>query len=170
MSRSRFARTIGLGMTIAALGASSASARPIDSPVRDAIDVGGAAATRYVPKTAEMDLYGSTVRGAVSAPTAQYIPTDVRTPDSMPASKSSTTAPVADLRTPDARDHGQGRGTFNAPEVSVVKVADPTAGNGFDWVDAGIGAGGLLGMILLGLGGAAAVAHRKATPRATTIT
>jgi hypothetical protein len=141
MSRSRFARTIGLGMTIAALGASSASARPIDSPMHDAIAAGHGA-------------------------TSQYTPTDVRTPDSMPARKPSTTKPVVDMRTPDARDYGQDRGTFNAPEVTVVKVAGPApTGNGFDWRDAGIGAGGLLGLILLGLGGAAAVARRKATSR-----
>ena len=145
MSHARFARTIGLGMTIAALGASTAAAQPIDGPMHDAI--------------------------AAGQTTARYTPSDVRTPDSVSASKPSTTEPVADMRTPDARDHGQGRGTFNAPEVTVVKLADsaPTA-SGFDWRDAGIGAGGLLGLILLGLGGTAAVAHRKATPRPTATT
>jgi len=145
MSHSRFARTIGLGMTIAALGASTAAAQPIDGPMHDAI--------------------------AAGQTTARYTPSDVRTPDSVSASKPSTTEPVADMRTPDARDHGQGRGTFSAPEVTVVKILDqaPT-GSGFDWADAGIGAGGLLGLILLGLGGTAAVAHRKATPRGTATT
>jgi hypothetical protein len=145
MSRSRFTRTIGLGMTIAALGASTAPAQPIDGPMHDAI--------------------------AAGQTTARYTPSDVRTPDSVSASKPSTTEPVADMRTPDARDHGQGRGTFSAPEVTVVKILDqaPT-GSGFDWADAGIGAGGLLGLILLGLGGTAAVAHRKATPRGTATT
>jgi hypothetical protein len=146
MSSTRFTRTIGLGMTIAALGASSAGARPTDSPMHDAIAAGQGATTRYTP-------------------------TDVRTPDTMSASKPSTSEPVVDLRTPDARDHGQGRGTFNAPEVTVVKLADPApTGSGFDWRDAGIGAGGLLGLILLALGGTAAVAHRKTTPRPTATT
>jgi len=146
MSHARFARTIGLGMTIAALGASTAAAQPIDGPMHDAIAAG---------------------QGAI----AQYTPNDVRTPDTMSASKQSTTEPVADMRTPDARDHGQGRGTFSAPEVTVVKILDqaPT-GSGFDWTDAGIGAGGLLGLILLGLGGTAALAHRKATPHRTATT
>jgi hypothetical protein len=146
MSRSRFTRTIGLGITIAALGASTAAAQPIDGSMHDAIAAG-------------------------LRPTSQYTPSDVRTPDTMSASKPSTSEPVVDLRTPDARDHGEGRGTFNAPEVTVVKVADPApTGSGFDWGDAGIGAGGLLGLILVGLGGTAAVAHRKATPRPTATT
>jgi hypothetical protein len=146
MSRSRLTRTIGLGVAIAALGASTAAAQPYDSPKHDAINAG-------------------------LRPTSEYTPNDVRTPDTVSASKSSTTKPVADLRTPDARDHGEGRGTFNAPEVTVVKVADPApTGSGFDWRDAGIGAGGLLGLILLGLGGTAAVAHRKATPHPTATT
>jgi hypothetical protein len=146
MSRSRFTRTIGLGITIAALGASTAAAMPNDGPMHDAIAAG-------------------------LRPTSQYTPSDVRTPDTVSASKPSTSEPVVDLRTPDARDHGEGRGTFNAPEVTVVKLADPAAtGSGFDWGAAGIGAGGLLGLILLGLGGTAAVAHRKASPRPTATT
>ena len=35
---------------------------------------------------------------------------------------------VQDLRSPDARDAAEGRGTFNAPEVTVVKVPRPRAG------------------------------------------
>jgi hypothetical protein len=146
MTRSRFASTIGLAATIAALGASTAAGQPIDGPKHDAIAAG-------------------------HATTAQYTPSDLRTPDSVSASKPSTTEPVVDMRTPDARDHGQGRGTFNAPEVTVVKVLDPApTGSGFDWADAGIGAGGLLGLILLALGGTATIAHRKAPPRGTATT
>jgi hypothetical protein len=146
MFRSRFARTIGLGMTIAALGASTAGAMPADLRTPDAIDAGQ-------PQT-----------------TTQYTPSDVRSPDAVSAGQKPT-GPVVDLRTPDAKDHGEGRGTFNAPDVTVVKVVDPApTSTGFDWGDAGIGAGGLLGLILVGLGGTAAVAHRKATPRPTATT
>jgi hypothetical protein len=145
MFRSRFARTIGLGITIAALGASTAAAQPIEGPMHDAI--------------------------AAGQTTAQYTPADVRTPDTASASEPSTAEPVADMRTPDARDHGEGRGTFSAPEVTVVKLVDPAAtGSGFDWGDAGIGAGGLVGLILVALGGVTAVAHRKAHPRGTATT
>jgi hypothetical protein len=146
MFRSRFARTIGLGMTIAALGASTAGAMPADLRTPDAIDAGQ-------PQT-----------------TTQYTPSDVRSPDAVSAGQKPT-GPVVDLRTPDTKDHGEGRGTFNAPDVTVVKVVDPApTSTGFDWGDAGIGAGGLLGLILVGLGGTAAVAHRKATPRPTVTT
>jgi hypothetical protein len=69
-----------------------------------------------------------------------------------------------DLRNPDTRDFAEGRGTYNSPEVVVVEspapVAQPTAG-GIDWEDVGIGAGGLLGLALLGAGGALAVVHRR---------
>jgi hypothetical protein len=66
------------------------------------------------------------------------------------------------MRTADAKDHGQGRGTFSAPDVTVVKVIDPApTATGFDWGDAGIGAGGVLGLALIALGGTAIVAHRK---------
>ena len=51
----------------------------------------------------------------------------------------------------------------------IVKVPEPGQARegGFDWADAGIGAGGLLGPMLLGLGGSLAVVHRRhahATP------
>jgi len=50
---------------------------------------------------------------------------------------------------------------FSAPDVTVVKIADPPPTAGFDWSDAGIGAGGLLGLILVGLGGTLVVTHRR---------
>jgi hypothetical protein len=144
MFRSRFARTIGLGITIAALGASTAGARPIDSPMHDAI-------------------------GAGQGATAQYTPSDVRSPDAVSAGQKPT-GPVVDMRTPDAKDHGEGRGTFSAPDVTVVKLVDPApTSTGFDWGDAGIGAGGLLGLVLIALGTTAAVAHRRHTRTLSTV-
>lgn len=68
------------------------------------------------------------------------------------------------LQSPDARDAAEGRGTWNAPDVTVVRVAEPStspSADGLDWGDAGIGAGGLLGLILLGTGGALLVVHRR---------
>jgi hypothetical protein len=70
------------------------------------------------------------------------------------------------MRTPDAKDRGEGRGTYSAPDVTVIKVVDPPISSGFDWRDAGIGAGGLLGLALIAIGGTAAVAHRRHRPRA----
>jgi hypothetical protein len=101
---------------------------------------------------------------ALAAPTAGA-QQDLRSPDARDAAQAAEARqdqPAQDLRSPDARDAGEGRGTFNAPEVTVVKVTDPSpASGGLDWGDAGIGAGGLLGLILLGLGGALAVVHHR---------
>lgn len=69
-----------------------------------------------------------------------------------------------DLRSPDARDAAEGRGTFNSPQVVVVKAQPqtrPALTNGIDWADAGIGAGSLLGMSLLALGGTLFITHRR---------
>jgi hypothetical protein len=68
-----------------------------------------------------------------------------------------------DLRSPDTRDFADGRGTYNAPEVVVVKtapVAEPTA-PGLDWEDVGIGAGGPLAASLIALGGTLLVVQRR---------
>ena len=62
-------------------------------------------------------------------------------------------AAIQDLRSPDARDAADGRGTFSAPEVAVVKVTEPSPpSGGLDWGDAGIGAGGMLALTLLASG------------------
>ena len=135
MFRSRFTRSAGIALAVAALGASTAVAQPIDYRAPVAIDAG--------------------------TPSAQTTK-DLRTPDAVDAgTPATTTAAGTDLRTPDAVDHGLGRGTFSAPDVTVVKVADPPPTAGFDWSDAGIGAGGLLGLILVGLGGTLVVTHRR---------
>jgi hypothetical protein len=89
------------------------------------------------------------------------------TGQAVPPPPSSIAASAADeyqdLRSPDARDAAAGRGSFNSPEVTVVKVAQPSASpdGGLDWGDAGIGAAALLGLLLLGLGGTLAVIHRR---------
>jgi hypothetical protein len=69
-----------------------------------------------------------------------------------------------DLRSPDARDAAEGRGTFNSPQVVVVKAQPqtrPALTNGIDWADAAIGAGSLLGMSLIALGGTLFITHRR---------
>jgi hypothetical protein len=91
---------------------------------------------------------------------------DLRSPDTR--DEATRAEPKQDLRSPDARDASEGRGTYTAPNVMIVKVPEPAqAEDGINWADAGIGAGGLLGLMLLGLGGAFAVVHRRqahATP------
>jgi hypothetical protein len=80
-----------------------------------------------------------------------------------PESPDVPVADPRDLRSPDARDAAAGRGTFSAPEVTVVRVSEPShsVSGGLDWGDAGIGAAGAIGLILLGLGGTLVVMHRR---------
>jgi hypothetical protein len=90
---------------------------------------------------------------------------DLRSADARDAAQAAEARQdqrLQDLRSADARDAAEGRGAFKAPEVTVVKVTEASpASGGLDWGDAGIGAGGLLALILLGLGGALAVVHHR---------
>ena len=107
---------------------------------------------------------------AIAAPMAAA-QQDLRSPDARDAALSQEpradsqwqglSSPVQDLRSADTRDPAAGRGTFNAPEVVVVKVPQPSpvADSGIEWGDAGIGAAFLFA--LLALGGTAAIMHRR---------
>jgi hypothetical protein len=104
---------------------------------------------------------------AVAAPVAAAGPVDLRSPDAVDAANAVTQRAhdqqVQDYRSPDAADVAQGRGTFTAPRVTVVKVTQPSqvTSGGFDWGDAGIGAGGVLALILIAVGGSLMVTHRR---------
>jgi hypothetical protein len=69
---------------------------------------------------------------------------------------------LAQTVSPDAQDAAAGRGTFNSPDVTVLKVeADPAPqDSGVDWTDVAIGAGGALGVLAIGAGGAALLTRR----------
>lgn len=71
------------------------------------------------------------------------------TPDAASRSSAPATTPVV---TPDAADPSRAPGSFGSPPIQVVRVT-PASGGGFDWGDAGIGAGGALAIVLVGLGG-----------------
>jgi hypothetical protein len=89
-------------------------------------------------------------------------PTALADPHAADMHARAEAAQKQDLRSPDARDASEGRGTYTAPNVMIVKVPEPVqAEGGIDWADAVIGAGGLLGLMLLGLGGSLAVVHRR---------
>jgi hypothetical protein len=98
----------------------------------------------------------SLLLAALVAPTASA-QQDLRNPDTRDVAEGFYT----DLRNPDTRDMAESAGA--SPEVTVVEVPKlvPAADGGLDWGDAGIGAGGMLGLILLGAGGAVAIAHRR---------
>ena len=103
---------------------------------------------------------------AVAAPAA-VANQDLRSPDAVDAANAVTQRvhdqQVQDYRSPDAADTAQGRGTFTAPRVTVVKVAQPSqvTSGGFDWGDAGIGAGGVAALVLIAVGGSLMVTHRR---------
>jgi hypothetical protein len=82
---------------------------------------------------------------------------DLRNPDTRDVAKAGQ----FDLRNPDTREMAEAGGA--APEVTVVRVPQPVpaADTGLDWGDAGIGAGGMLGLVLLAAAGILAAAHRR---------
>jgi hypothetical protein len=135
---------LGLAATaaLAALAPTNALARPIEY-----------AAT---PASAHVD-------GAPAPKPAR----DLRSADTGEAAQTAQAR--QDLRSPDARDAAEGRGTYNSPHVVIVKVPqpspaaapEPSSAGGIDWADASIGAGSLLGLSLIGLGGALVIVHRR---------
>jgi hypothetical protein len=90
---------------------------------------------------------------------------DLRTPDARTATVVAVTD--VDLRTPDAVDGASGsrRGVDVDPGIVRVSVpATTTVDDGFQWSDAGIGAGIVFALLVLSAGGyALMVAHRRST-------
>jgi len=82
---------------------------------------------------------------------------DRRSPEAVPAPASAKQAAtiVVDRTSP------EGRGTQGIPDVHVVSVG---ARDGFDWGDAGIGAGTIAGLALLAVAAGGLVAHRRHRP------
>jgi hypothetical protein len=118
---------------------------------------------RILTHTAALGL----VVAAVAAPVAAA-QQDLRSPDAADAAVTALgqrahDPQAQDFRSPDARDTAAGRGTFTAPRVTVVKVAEtPQAtGGGFDWGDAGIGAAGMLALFSIAAGLALMVGARR---------
>ena len=161
MSPKRLTQTAVIGLTFAAIAA-PATAAPIDLRSADARD--GAPVVR-----AAHDLRSPDARTVGETPKAVPVAVDLRSPDARIVGQAPQTVPVgADMRTPDTRDAGEGRGTFSAPDVMVVKLSEPapaplSTSDGLDWGDAGIGAGVLGALAALALGGTLAVVRRRGT-------
>jgi hypothetical protein len=118
----------------------------------------------------------SAVAAALAIPATAAAQQDLRSPDARDAGMPAWAAPLQDLRSPDTREsaHPQrpqdlrspdavdsARGVVpSAPAVSPVTLVR-SAPVGFDWGDAGIGAGGALAVILLGTGGVLIVGRRR---------
>ena len=118
---------------------------------------------------------------AVAAPTAVARPADAgpawRLPDGFQTADSRDTVSnrgvgeprqAQDLRSPDTVDFANGRGTYNSPEVVLVAAPRPVphpSADSLDWADVGLGAGSLMGLSLIALGGGLVVLHRRGARR-----
>ena len=103
MRHHRLTRSATLGLALVALVAPTAAAQAQDLRTPDAREA-------------------STTAGTVSP----ALPADLRSPDARETVSNTVTGGPTDLRTADARDAADGRGTFNAPEVALIKVAQPS--------------------------------------------
>jgi len=92
---------------------------------------------------------------AVAVP-ATSVALDYRSPDARAAALDAQREKpgYVDLRSPDARDAGRAAQT-PPPPPEIAKAP------GFDWGDAGIGAGSVLGLLLITLSIMFAVVHRR---------
>lgn len=117
---------------------------------------------------------GAQGRADVVQPSTPPLPAaraDVVVPSTppLPSPRADVVAPthspqvsLVDLRSPDTRDVADGRGpqTF-APPTVVRIVPTGTGAHGFDWGDAGIGAGGAIALVLLAIGSVMLLTHRR---------
>ncbi len=140
MRHPRLTRSATLGLALVALVAPTAAAQAQDLRAPDNRDVAGSTAT--IPPA---------------------LPADLRSTDARETSGNAVTAALVDLRTADARDAADVRGTLIAPPVALVEAphSSPAAAGGMDWGDAGIGAGTMLAVVLIGFGGVLAIMHRR---------
>jgi hypothetical protein len=88
---------------------------------------------------------------------------DLRSPDTRDAASQAAVARTVDLRSPDARDAG--RTVVSTPEP--VQIVTQPARDGFEWSDAGIGAAGMLALVLLATSLGVAVTQRRRPGRST---
>jgi hypothetical protein len=116
----------------------------------------------------------SLVAGSLFAASAAAGPADLRAPDNQTAAPAVTQVAPTDLRSPDTQDLTRAAPATPIPKVDLrspdaVDAANPAvqvvqsggSSSGFDWGDAGIGAGGLAAVVLLVLGGTMMATRRR---------
>ena len=148
-------RTLAVALAIAAVGVSTAQARPGFTPHQ-------AYPTPAAPSEDGPRNY------SMNSATGEYSPPGGVLSAAADAGDKAA-GPVRgkqDIRMPDTIDAAKGRGPADAPEITVVKVPTPvpapaSSSDGIDWADAGIGAGGALAMLALAGGGAFAVVRKR---------
>jgi len=117
----------------------------------------GAVMSRHVV-VKPLAVAGVLVACAIGVPVASA-QQDLRSPDARDASPVSHPPVVAvDVRSPDARDAAANPGLRSYRTPVVVETR---SSSGFDWGDAGIGAGGMLGLVAIAAGGTFVVTRRR---------
>lgn len=100
---------------------------------------------------------------AFAVPTASALQ-DLASPDAQDA-RPVTDNPIesTDLRSADAQDAAANPSLRSYRTPTIIEVESPTAptSSGFDWGDAGIGAGGTLAVIAITVGGTVLVTRRR---------
>ena len=106
--------------------------------------------------------FGNDLNPTPATPPSVSTNVDLRSPDARDATRgdSISQTPSVDLRAPDTRDVAIGRGPQVVVTPPVVHYVSD-AGDGFNWGDAGIGAGGAIALVLLATGGVMLVTHRR---------
>jgi len=110
-------------------------------------------AYRWITALAGLALISVVLAASAAAADGSIRPDDraVHGPGAIAVSSSSDS-----IRPDDRATHGPGSVT----EITPTEVQAP-AGSRFDWIDAGIGAVGVIGLGLLGMGAAALVLRRR---------
>jgi hypothetical protein len=154
-----------LAVAAALATAAPAQAMPIDLRSPDARDAGAAQEAfggSYRPVVPKSGLDHRAIEAALAQETyySSHKPADAESGRVVERQYSG-----GDLRTVDARDAAA------APDGAVTRVAGPVAtsspgSGGLEWEDAAIGAGAMLGLVLVLAGGVAVVSRRRtpATP------
>jgi len=114
--------------------------------------------TRRLSSSLAIGLVACAAAAPVASGSEPYAP-DARDANAAALAQQSYEDPRTDFRSPDTRDVAQGRGVESAPPVEVVTVHGVRGG--FDWGDAGIGAGSVIALVLIGVGASVAVSHRR---------
>jgi hypothetical protein len=151
-------RSATIGLALAALAAPAAGAQ---QDLRNADQVSPAATEEQDLRNADQVSPAAT-EGQDLRNADQVSPAATEEQDLSNTDQAVSATEPQDLRSPDAIDAGAGRD----PSPDVVYVAAPShvPADGLDWADAGIGAGGLLGLGLIALGGTLVVIrHRHPT-------
>ena len=82
------------------------------------------AAFTVPPPAAAQDLRSPDARDDAPVSRAAH---DLRSPDARSIDSPAVVGTGGDLRSPDSRDAGEGRGSFSAPDVMVVRMSEPAA-------------------------------------------